>query len=630
MLKLSIDDPFIWMENVKDEKVSRFVEEENKRLREFLGDLPKKLYSEIEKYYNLKQIIYIQPVETGYFVLERDRNSYNIVFIDKNGEKEKIVSSLEFGKDYIIQYFIAKEDGSVLAYSYSYGGADVGKVRFIDMSSREMIDELEGSIWSIVWLDKNKYYYVRFFRKEKTPDGVNPPATRIFLRQNELEEMIFGHGLGTAYFLSLQKSNFTEKAIVTSSYGWKESTIYGGNLGEPDSWKIIFENKGVPAHPIDFIQKEYLIAIYDKNGLGRIIAKREDGEEREVIGEWDYPLQDATVTERYLIVHYLVDASSILRIYDLGGRFIRDIKFTPSGSIRVLFSNGKEAVFKYESFWIPYRIYRLKDDLELIDKLELEKNYIVKEGFVESNDGTNIHYFEVKRKNARDKKALIYGYGGFRISITPSFSPVIIPFLDNDGTYVVANLRGGLEYGEKWHIAGMRENKQNVFNDFISVIQHYKESGYMIVAMGRSNGGLLVGATMTQRPDLLDGAVIGYPVLDMLRFHKLYIGAAWIPEYGNPDDPKDREFLIRYSPYHNIRKDVEYPLTLVYTGLYDDRVHPAHAFKFVARLKDIGASVYLRTETTSGHAGAAPEVRLRENSDILAFVYKALKLNIQK
>jgi prolyl oligopeptidase len=183
----------------------------------------------------------------------------------------------------------------------------------------------------------------------------------------------------------------------------------------------------------------------------------------------------------------------------------------------------------------------------------------------------------------------------------------------------MANLRGGSEYGEKWHRAGMRENKQNVFDDFIAVLEKLKNEGYKVAAWVRSNGGLLVSATLVQRPDVMDAAIIGYPVIDMLRFHKLYIGRVWIPEYGNPDNPEDREFLERYSPYHNVKKQ-NYPPIMIYTGLHDDRVHPAHALKFFMKLKELNAPVYLRVETKSGHMGASPETRIRELADMLSFV----------
>ncbi len=228
-------------------------------------------------------------------------------------------------------------------------------------------------------------------------------------------------------------------------------------------------------------------------------------------------------------------------------------------------------------------------------------------------------------KGAEDRKMVwVFGYGGFNISLTPRFFPQVIPFIKRGGSFAMANLRGGSEYGEEWHRAGMRENKGNVFDDFIAVLSKLKGEGYKVAAWGRSNGGLLVSATLTQRPDVMDSALIGYPVIDMLRFHKLYIGSVWIPEYGNPDDPKDREFLLRYSPYHNIDPDKSYPPTLIYTGLHDDRVHPAHALKFFMKMKEVGAPVYMRVETKSGHMGASPETRARELTDLLAFVVKVL------
>ena len=236
--------------------------------------------------------------------------------------------------------------------------------------------------------------------------------------------------------------------------------------------------------------------------------------------------------------------------------------------------------------------------------------------------------FKVKKRGIKSDKVLVFGYGGFGIALTPRFFPHVIPFIEKGGTFVMTNLRGGSEYGEKWHHAGMRENKQNVFDDYIACLEKLKSEGYKVTAWGRSNGGLLVSATLTQRPEIMDSALIGYPVIDMLRFHKLYIGKAWVPEYGDPDDPKDRKFLLRYSPYHNIDKNKRYPPTLIYTGLYDDRVHPAHALKFAAKLREIGAPVYLRVETKSGHMGASPETRIRELADLLAFVIKMLGVKV--
>jgi prolyl oligopeptidase len=289
-------------------------------------------------------------------------------------------------------------------------------------------------------------------------------------------------------------------------------------------------------------------------------------------------------------------------------------------------SDGNKCIFTYESFLIPYRIYCIENDRPtIVDSKEIRGDFTVEEAWVRSRDSTRIHVFEVGKKGRTRDRVLAYGYGGFAISMTPRYFSFIIPFLEDYGTFVVANLRGGTEYGEEWHREGMREKKQNVFDDFIAVLEYFKKRGSRTIGFGVSNGGLLIGAILTQRPELIDGALIGYPVLDMLRYQKLHIGKAWMPEYGDPDKPKDREFIARYSPYHNITKR-KYPPTMLYTGIHDDRVHPAHALKFAAKLEEVEASPLLRVETKSGHSGATPTTKAKEYADIMAFIYKTLAI----
>jgi prolyl oligopeptidase len=321
----------------------------------------------------------------------------------------------------------------------------------------------------------------------------------------------------------------------------------------------------------------------------------------------------------------MLDATSIVRRHDKRGRLVGEYDFETPGSVSSLTTDGSECFFRFQSFATPYRVYRLAEagPTALLSE-EVPEEYVVEDLWSTSRDGTRVHSFMVRKQGSKPTKALIYGYGGFSIALTPIYFPNVIPFLEDGGAFVQANLRGGVEYGEGWHRAGMREDKQRVFDDFISVIEQLKEGGSKVVATGRSNGGLLVGATMIQLPDILDGAVIGYPVLDMKRFHKLLIGRAWVPEYGDPDEPKDAEFLSRYSPYHNVDEGAEYPPTFLFTGLHDDRVHPAHALKFAAVLEEAGHSYLLRVETKSGHAGATPETKIEEESDVMAFVYQAL------
>jgi prolyl oligopeptidase len=360
--------------------------------------------------------------------------------------------------------------------------------------------------------------------------------------------------------------------------------------------------------------------------MGRILAINENGETRETVGEQEYPLQEAVIAENRIIGNYLVNASSILKIFELDGKKLDEIKLKPSGTIDSLDSDGTRCVFRYESFFIPYRVYILeKGHLRVLDSRQISKDFAVKDLWARSKDSTQIHIFKVGKRDKMHKQVLVYGYGGFAFSLTPRFYPQVVPFLEDGGAFAVVNLRGGKEYGEEWHRKGMREKKQNVFDDFTAALEYFKNERCKVVAYGGSNGGLLVGTILTQHPQLLDGALIGYPVLDMLRFHKLYIGKAWVPEYGNPEDPKDAEFLIKYSPYHNVTKK-KYPPIMLYTGLHDDRVHPGHAFKFAAKLEEVGAPYLLRVETKSGHAGATPTTRIEEYADIMAFVYKTLKM----
>ncbi|AHF80376.1 prolyl oligopeptidase family serine peptidase [Thermococcus paralvinellae] len=616
-----MEDPYIWMENLNDERVLKFIEEENKRFRQFIGDLPEKLINDVRKYYYLPNIWEAQVTKRGTFVKINEAGRQLIKLLETG---EIIVDSKkleeELGDEVLLQGFTVDRDGKRLAYNFSIGGADEGITRIVDPKTGEIIEEIKPSLWNIVFLDDG-YYFARFYRKEKTPDGMEPPAERIFLKKGKDEIMVFGEGFGSGYFMNLHKSTDGKWAMLTVTFGWNKADIYLGPIDEPEKWEKIYSSD-VPAHPIDVINGKLYIYTRKGRGPGKVIAIENDKVE-EIIPENEFPLEWAVIVNDRILAGYLVHASSKLKVFTLDGRLIDEISFKMPGQVYPLDNDGEQVLLRYESFTVPYRLYRFRDKLELIDEVEVEGEFEVSEDFAVSKDGTRVHYFMVKKKGAKSNKAWVFGYGGFNIALLPRFVPQVIPFIERGGTFVMANLRGGSEYGEEWHRAGMRENKQNVFDDFIAVLEKLKSEGYKVAAWGRSNGGLLVSAVLVQRPDVMDAALIGYPVIDMLRFHKLYIGSVWIPEYGNPDDPKDREFLLKYSPYHNV-KPQKYPPTLIYTGLHDDRVHPAHALKFAKKLKDVGAPVYLRVETKSGHMGASPETRIKELTDMLAFVVKVL------
>ena len=628
---MELHDPYLWLEDIKNPRVIRWVDRENRRLKRFLGEKPKLLESKINRWFSMPYAHYVKVSDRGYFMLIRERRSFKIKLILRDGEVIKLIDSKDLGKEAVLQWFYINREGDRLAFSFSTAGSDVGILRVIDVDSREVLDEIRGVVSDITWLDKERYYYIRFYREGKTPDGIEAPAERVFLRENGKDLMVFGRDIPSSHFISLTTSTDSTKALITISYGWSWSNVYGGKLGDPESWSLIYGNSSFIARPIDYTNGAYYILSYDdKNSLGRIVSVDDKGKSRVTVKAWRFPLRDACSINDKIVAHYIVNASSTLRIFSLDGKPIKKIRIKPLGTLSSFDSDGKEVVFKYESFFIPYRIYSLSSNgLKLISSPKIKSRFIIEEGWVKSKDETPIHMFIVRKDGSQLRKVLVYGYGGFGIGATPRFYSYINSFIEDGGVFVIANIRGGDEFGEKWHRAGMRDKKQNVFDDFIAVIKYFKDLGAKVIALGSSNGGLLVGAVLTQKPELLDGAVIGYPVLDMLRFHKLYIGKAWIPEYGNPDDPKDREFLLKYSPYHNVKK-TKYPPTLVYTGLHDDRVHPGHAFKFVAKLKEVKAPVYLRTEKLSGHMGATPKTKVKEFADILAFIYKVMDIKVEE
>ncbi|NJF24168.1 prolyl oligopeptidase family serine peptidase [Thermococcus sp. Bubb.Bath] len=615
-----MEDPYVWMENLQDERVLKLVEEENSRFREFIGKLSDELFPEVWELYSIPILGSARLTEKGTVAMYREKDRRVIKWLGGDVIIDSKELEREANDQVLLQGFTVDREGKKLTYSFSIGGADEGVTRIIDLESGELIGEFKPSVWNVTFLE-NGYYFSRFYRHGETPDGIKAPAVRLFWKDESGEKMVFGKGLSSGYFMGLRKSTDGKWAMLTVTFGWNKANIYIGPVEAPDLWGKVYSAE-VPAEPIDVVNGKLYVLTREGKGLGKVVAV--EGEKTtEVIPEGEFPLEWAVILGDKVLTGRLVHASHRIELYSLEGEKISEFGFDLPGSVYPLDSDGKKALIRYESFTVPYRLYEFDGELRLVENQGIVGDFNVEEDFATSKDGTKIHYFTVKGSTDR-KKAWVFGYGGFNISLTPRFFPQAIPFIRRGGTFAMANLRGGSEYGEEWHRAGMRENKQNVFDDFTAVLEKLKERGYKVAAWGRSNGGLLVSATLTQRPDVMDAALIGYPVIDMMRFHKLYIGSVWVPEYGNPDDPKDREFLLKYSPYHNVDPNKHYPLTLIYTGLHDDRVHPAHALKFFMKMKELGAPVYIRVETKSGHMGASPETRAKELTDLLAFVIKAL------
>jgi prolyl oligopeptidase len=363
----------------------------------------------------------------------------------------------------------------------------------------------------------------------------------------------------------------------------------------------------------------------------------------EILPEQEDVLDDVRYIDGRFVASFLHNAHARLRIYDRGGRQLSEITLPTMGSVEGIWGgqDDKEFFLNFTSFLYPATIYHYdleSGELVPFGEWRLSFNpeeYETSQVFYPSKDGTLVSMFLVHKRDLNLDGAnpvLLYGYGGFNIPITPFFAPNRIWWLEQGGVYAVANLRGGSEYGEEWHRAGMLENKQNVFDDFMAAAQWLVDNGYTspekLVIEGRSNGGLLVSAVLVQRPELFGAVVCGVPVTDMLRYHKFTVGRYWIPEYGNAEtNPKHFQFLYKYSPLHNARP-AEYPPTIIVTADGDDRVVPAHAYKFAAALQEAQegpAPVLLRVDTKSGHGHGKPTAKIvEEQADIYAFLVKVL------
>jgi len=366
-----------------------------------------------------------------------------------------------------------------------------------------------------------------------------------------------------------------------------------------------------------------------------------------LIAEGRHRIQKFTVLRDRLFVETLENVCSALRMYDLNGRWVSDIALPTMGSIDAIKGEkeGDELFFRFSSFLVPHTVYRIDlngNQCTVYKQVDAGINadmFTVKQVWYNSKDGTKVPMFLVHRKDLEisgNNPTLLFGYGGFNASYTPNFhfSSFLVPFLAKGGLFALANIRGGGEFGEEWHKAGMRENKQNVFDDFIAAAEWLIKNRYTnsqrLAIFGWSNGGLLMGAMLTQRPELFKAVVIGAPVLDMLKYHKFLNGRIWIPEFGSPDDPEQFRYLMAYSPYHNVKDETDYPAVLIVMPDRDDRVHPMHAYKMTARLQEANTSpnpILLRVEPKAGHSGAAPIYRVVEQyADIWSFLFWQLEM----
>lgn len=649
-------DPYRWLEDDMSAETEDWVKRQNEFTFAYLNTIPYKdsIKNRLSQLWNYEKLT--SPFKEGgatYFYKNDGLQNQFVMYREVEGEEAQIfLDPNTFSADGTTSLGGVEftKDGSLVAYSISEGGSDWRKVIVMDVNTKTIIEDTlkDVKFSGISWKDNDGFYYSSYDKPKGSELSAKTDQHKLYYhklgtKQKE-DKLIFG---GTAE----QKRRYvggsvTEDGrylIISGSVSTSGNELYIKDLSKAnspivpmitgfDSDSYVMDNDG-----------DKLFIVTNLNAPNKKIvtvdAKNPASENWvDVIAEKEYVLSPNT-GGGYIFAHYMVDAISKVEQYDYSGKLIRTVDLPGVGTASGFGSKReeKELYYSFTNYNTPGSIYKLnvedgKSELYWTPKIDFNPaDYESKQIFYTSKDGTKVPMIITYKKGLKmDGKnpTILYGYGGFNVSLTPSFSTANAVWLEMGGIYAVANLRGGGEYGKKWHDAGTRLKKQNVFDDFIAageylISEKYTSSDFLAIR-GGSNGGLLVGATMTQRPDLMKVALPAVGVLDMLRYHTFTAGAGWAYDYGTAEDSKEMfNYLLNYSPVHNVKEGVNHPATLVTTGDHDDRVVPAHSFKFAAELqaKQKGSNpVMIRIETNAGHGAGTPVSKIIEQqADIFAF-----------
>ena len=605
-------DPYRWLEDDRSEETAAWVKAQNEVTFGYLHSIPyrNQIKEQAEKLWNHEQLT--APFNVGdytyYYKNDGLQNQDVLYRRDKEGREELFLDPNKFAADGTtsLAEINFSKDGSLLCYLISEGGSDWRKAIVMDTKTKQQIgDTIVNIKFSGGYWYKNEGFYYCSYDKPKGSE----------LSEKTDQNKLYYHKLGTPQSADIlvfggkpEEKNRYVGGYVSNDENYLiirgEETTSGGKLWIKDLRK---PNSPLVAVVNNYDSDTFVLSIkgdkiYFQTNLnapnGKIVVadiKNPTPEHwKDLIAETQNVLTPV-VAGKYILAHYMKDAISQVKQYDFEGKLIRDIKLPALGTVTLNSAKDEEneSYFSFENFYTPSSIYKLH-----LDNGNTELYWAPKKGT--PLDGT--------------APACLYGYGGFNISYTPWFAVTYAVWMNNGGVFAVANIRGGGEYGKKWHDDGTKFKKQNVFDDFIAACQYLIDNKYTskekLAIKGGSNGGLLIGAVMTQRPDLMRVALPYVGVMDMLRYHKFTSGAGWAYDYGTSDDSKEMfEYLKGYSPVHNVKEGTCYPATLVFTGDHDDRVVPAHSFKFAAQLQSKQACknpVFIRIETNAGHGAGTP------------------------
>ena len=664
-----VADPYRWLEDDvrKNPEVRNWVDAQSKLTADYLKAIPQRetIQKKLTELWNYEKIGVPAKHGDRYYFFKNDGLQNQSVFYSQetlDGPAKVLMDPNTWSKDGTVALgsISFSDDGKLVAYATSEAGSDWTTWRVKDSATgKNLDDELKWVKFSgLAWTKDGKgFFYSRFDEPKKDAQ---------FQSLNLNQKLMF-HKLGTTQ---------AEDVVVYQRSDQPTWSFYG-NITDDGKWLVFTARTGTdarnrlyvkdlskpltdaPVEVVDNFDNEYTLVegmgtvLYFKTDLkapnGRVIAidMANPGRDnwKEIIPEAKEALRDVGLVGGHLIASYLKDAKTQVKLFDPAGKFVREVVFPGIGTATGF--DGKpsetETFYSFSGYATPPTIYRYDvktGETKLLRQAKVKFDpslYETKQVFYPSRDGTKIPMFITAKKGIKldgNNPTLLYGYGGFNIPMTPAFSIPIATWIDMGGVYAVANLRGGGEYGKDWHKAGTKERKQNVFDDFITAAEYLIAEKYTstpkLAIRGGSNGGLLVGACMAQRPDLYGACLPHVGVMDMLRFHKFTAGRYWVDDYGSPDKAEEFASLVKYSPYHNLKPGTKYPPTMVITADTDDRVVPGHSFKFAAQLQYChkgDAPVLARIETRAGHGAGKPTAKLIEEvADEYAFLWKVLKM----
>jgi prolyl oligopeptidase len=656
-----VADPYRWLEDDNSEETKSWVNQQNDVTNSYLSKIPfrDKIKTRFAELYNYPK--YSSPFKGGdnYFFFKNDGlQNQSVLYIQKSLESQPEIfldpNKLSSDGTVSLTTLAISKDGKYFAYGTASGGSDWNEFFVMEVSTKKILDDhLKWIKFSgISWKDDG-FYYHRFPEPEKGAE---------LSKANQFGQVYY-HKLGTKQSEDIlvydDKNNPTRYFGVSTtederflSISFAEGTNNNGllvkDLSQSNSQFVtIVGNLDNNYNVVDNIDDKLLIQTdYKAPNYRLILVDPKNPDEKnwvELLPEARNVLQGVSFIGGKMVVNYLKDASSHVYLYETNGKLIEEIKLPSVGTVGGY--NGKKddniAFYTFTSFTYPSTIFKFdvnsrKSTMFRRPELNFDfDNYETKQIFYKSKDGTKVPMFIVHKKGLKldgNNPVYLYGYGGFNASMTPGFSVARLILLENGVVFAMANIRGGGEYGEAWHEAGTKLKKQNVFDDFIAAAEYLVNEGYSsskkIAIAGGSNGGLLVGAVANQRPDLFKVALPAVGVMDMLRFHKFTIGYAWVSDYGSSENEEEFKYIYKYSPIHNIKSGVEYPATLVTTADHDDRVVPAHSFKYIATLQEKHKGnnpVLIRIETKAGHGAGKPTSKIIEEvADIYSFVFQNL------